>query len=185
MTTPLPLKQAENQFKISSFNFSCQEIMKKVIIYSLLVAVLFGNSGAGCSGSKADDPQPGSDIKLMVGGIWEVTKTVFIEPSDKVTLTIKKGALGYKFHADGKLESCSFGTCAPLGRWSFLLKNGAVGTGTLTMFIENKDVQSVYGSKLEGHLEINTDNDIIWVVKGNPIGNTDATQMEWTMTRIP
>lgn len=159
--------------------------MKKLFIYSLLATVLFANSGAGCSNKKSDDPQPGSDIKLMVGGLWEVTKTVFVDPGDKVTLMPKKGALGYKFYADGKLESCSFGTCAKLGRWSFLLKNGAVGTGTLTMFIENNDVQSVYGSKLEGYLEINTDNDIIWVIKGNPIGNTDATQMEWTMTRNP
>jgi hypothetical protein len=157
--------------------------MKKLLIYSLLSAVLFGNSGAGCSGSKADDPQPGSDIKLMVGGIWEVTRNVTVTPSDKVTLNIKKGAIGYKFYADGKLEGCSFGTCGSLGRWSFLLKSK--DGGTLTMFIENKDVQSVYGSKLEGQLEINTDNDIIWVIKGNPIGNTDATRIEWTMARNP
>lgn len=160
--------------------------MKKCLIYSLLAAVLLGNSGAGCSNNKSDDPPQPENIKLMVGGLWEVTKTVFVDPGDKVTLTIKKGALGYKFYADGKLESCSFGTCAKLGRWSFLLKNGAVGEGTLTLYIENPDTRSVYGEKLEGYLEINTDNDIIWVVTGKPtIGSTDATRMEWTMTRNP
>jgi hypothetical protein len=158
--------------------------MKKLLIYSLLSAVLLGNSGAGCASKNNDDPQP-NDIKLMVGGLWEVTRTVTETPSDKITLTIKKGALGYKFFADGKLESCSFGTCAALGRWSFLLKNGAVGTGTLTMFIENADVRSVYGDKLTGSLEINTDNDIIWVITGNPIGDTDATRIVWNMTRTP
>jgi hypothetical protein len=157
--------------------------MKKLLTYSLLTAILFGNSGAGC-GKNNDDPQPG-DIKLMVGGMWEVMRTVTVTPSDKITLTIKKGALGYKFYADGKLESCSFGKCAALGRWSFLLKNGAVGTGTLTMFIDNADVRSVYGEKLTGQLEINTDNDIIWVVTGNPIGDTDATRLEWNMSRTP
>lgn len=159
--------------------------MKKFFTYSLLAAVLFGNSGAGCGSKNSDDPQP-ENIKLMVGGLWEVTKTVNFDPGDKVTLTLKKGALGFKFYADGKLESCSFGTCANMGRWSFLLKNGAVGTGTLTMYLEGADQKELFGNQLTGHLEINTDNDIIWVIQGNPtIGTTDATRMEWTMTRNP
>lgn len=159
--------------------------MKKLLIYGLLAAMLFGNSGAGCSSKNQDDPQP-EDIKLMVGGLWEVTKTVTYDPGDKVTLMLKKGALGFKFYTDGKLESCSFGTCAKMGRWSFLLKNGAVGTGTLTMYLEDANQKELFGDQLTGHLEINTDNDIIWVIAGNPtIGTTDATRMEWTMARNP
>lgn len=156
----------------------------KLLAYASLLAVLFGSAGAGCGG-KNDDPQP-EDIKLLVGGLWEVTKTYTVTPSDNITLMLKKGALGFKFYADGKLESCSFGTCAPLGRWSFLLKSGSNGTGTLTMFIENTDVQLVYGKKLEGTVEISNDNDFFWVIYGNPtIGDTDATQLEWNLERTP
>ncbi|GAB3221903.1 hypothetical protein [Spirosoma arcticum] len=160
--------------------------MKKLLVYSLLAAVLFGNSGAGCSSKNADDPQPGNDIKLLVGGLWEVAQTLTFTPSDKITLKLKKGALGFKFYADGKLESCSFGTCSAIGRWSFLLQSQSKGTGTLTMYIENPDVASIYGNKMEGYLDISIDNFVRWVVKGNPtIGDTDATQIQWTMERNP
>lgn len=156
----------------------------RFISFAFLIGIFIINSGAGC-GSKNNDPEP-EEFKLLVGGLWEVTKQVSIEPSDKVTLTLKKGALGFKFYADGKLESCSFGTCAPMGRWSFLLKSQAVGTGILTAYLENAAQKALFGNKLEGHLEINTDNDIIWVIKGNPtIGETDATEIQWTMARTP
>jgi hypothetical protein len=160
--------------------------MKKILIYSLLVAVLIGNSGAGCGSNKTDDPQPGSDIKLLVGGLWNVTQTYTITPSDKITLKPKKGALGLKFYADGKLETCSFGTCGTMGRWSFLLQSQSTGTGTLTVYVDNPDTQSVYGKKMEGYLDISTDNFIRWVVKGNPtIGDSDASEIQWTMERTP
>lgn len=156
--------------------------MKKLLTINLLLAVLLGNSGAGCSGSKSDDPQP-ADVKLLVGGMWEVTRTHTISASDKITLQMKKGALGVKFYADGKLESCSFGTCKTMGRWSFLLQSQGAGTGTLTVYVDNPESQTVYGKKLEGALDISTDNLIRWIIKGTPIGNTDATEMQWTMER--
>lgn len=160
--------------------------MKTLLTYSLLLAVLFGNSGAGCSSKNSDDPQPGNDIKLLVGGLWEVTQTLTVTPSDKITLKLKKGALGFKFYTDGKLESCSSGTCSPIGRWSFLLQSQSAGTGTLTMYIENSDIASVYGNKMEGYLDISTDNFVRWVITGNPtIGKTDATEIQWAMERNP
>lgn len=42
--------------------------MKTLLIYSLLLAVLFGNSGAGC-GSKTEDPQPDEFLSLL--GKWQ------------------------------------------------------------------------------------------------------------------
>ena len=158
--------------------------MKKLLVYSLLAGIFVLNSGAGCN-SKNDDPKP-EEYKLLVGGLWEVTKTVTKDPTDVVTLQIKKGYLGYRFHADGTLESCSQGQCEKIGRWSFKLKNEAAGLGTLTFHLENPDQRELFGNTLEGHLEINTDNDVNWLINGDPtIGNTDFHQMLWYMTRTP
>jgi hypothetical protein len=156
--------------------------MKKLFIYSCLSVVFLLNSGAGCN-SKDEDPKP-EEFKLLVNGLWEVTKTVTKEEGDIITLRPNKGALGFRFYADGTLESCAQGQCAKLGRWSFKLQNETVGDGRLTFYLENAGQREVFGDQLEGHLEINTDNDIIWVIKGNPlIGNTDAYEMQWTMVR--
>lgn len=158
--------------------------MKKLLLYSLLAGIFLLNTGAGCN-SKDDDPKP-EEYKLLVNGRWEVTKTVTKDPSDIVTLQIKKGYLGYRFYADGTLESCYQAKCGKMGRWSFKLKSEAIGTGVLTVYVENADQKEVLGNVLEGHLEINTDNDIIWVIKGNPtIGKTDAHEIQWHMTRTP
>lgn len=158
--------------------------MKKYLAYSLLVAVLFGNSGAGCGSKNSDDPQPDNDIKLLVGGTWEVTETYTVDPNDKIRLKLKPLALSYKFLADGKLESCSHGTCGQVGRWSFLLRNK--DEGRLTMYIENKDIQVVYGEKLEGEVAISNDKRVfVWRIVGNPvIGHTDATLMDWHFMRF-
>ncbi|OIN56084.1 hypothetical protein [Arsenicibacter rosenii] len=159
--------------------------MKKLIAYALLLSVFILNGGAGCGGKKTDDPQP-AQVKLLVGGLWDVTRTYTVTPSDKITLTIKKGALGLKFYSDGKIESCSSGTCGQLGRWSFQLISNSAGTGTLTVYVESTDIQAVYGKKLEGALDISTDNLIRWIIKGNPvIGETDASEIQWTMERTP
>lgn len=160
--------------------------MKKLLSYLILSGIVFLNMGAGC-GDKSEDPAPDEKyIKLLVGGRWDVYKTYSESESDKVTLTIKDGALGYKFYADGTMDGCHKQTCAKQGRWSYKVKSAAAGTGELTFFNDNKDIASVYGEKTVGHLEIIDDNEFGWVITGNPyVGSSDYKVLKWWMRRKP
>ncbi|NBB20083.1 hypothetical protein GVN20_12025 [Runella sp. CRIBMP] len=156
--------------------------MKKIIAYVVLISVFILNSGAGCS-DKKEEPEP-EYVKLLVGGRWDVYKTYSESASDKITLTIKDGYLGYKFYTDGSMDGCFQQTCEKQGRWSYKVKNAAAGTGELTLYNDNKDIAEVYGDQLIGHLEILSDNEIIWVVNGSPfVGNTDYSLVRWYMKR--
>ncbi|CCH54221.1 hypothetical protein BN8_03369 [Fibrisoma limi BUZ 3] len=160
--------------------------MKKLFIYSLLAAVLFGNSGAGCSRKNEDDPQPQAR-KLFVGGLWEVTETSTHMPNDRITLQLKPGALGFRFYTDGKLESCSYGTCVLIGRWSF--KEGQANTNQFIMYLDSPDPKEIYGDMMEGPVAIISDNHVDWLIRPlqgqTTIGDTDATSIRWTMKRNP
>ncbi|MEI7582423.1 hypothetical protein [Runella sp.] len=156
--------------------------MKKLLAYGILCAIFILNSGAGCS-DKKEEPEP-EYVKLLVGGRWDVYKTYSESASDKITLMIKDGYLGYKFYADGSMDGCYQQTCQKQGRWSYQVKSAVAGTGELTLYNDNKDIAEVYGDKLAGHLEILSDNEIVWVVTGSPsIGNTDYSLMRWYMKR--
>lgn len=152
----------------------------------MLAGVFLINTAAGCS-DKKDDPKPDEKyVKLLVGGRWNVYKTYSESESDKITLNIKEGYIGYKFYADGSMDGCFQETCAKQGRWEYKVKSAAAGTGELTLFNDNKDIASLYGDKTVGHLEILTDNEFAWIVSGNPyIGHSDYKVMKWWFIRKP
>ena len=53
--------------------------MKKLFTYSLFLAVLLVNSGAGCGGNKTDDPEPGAQAFLRMkinGKAWAATSQI-------------------------------------------------------------------------------------------------------------
>lgn len=84
--------------------------MKKFFIYSLLVAALFGNSGAGCSGNKADDPQPDKFQSLI--GKWEAIRANYeiTEHNGTVKNTgpeLKSNGtiIIWEFFSDGRLKA--------------------------------------------------------------------------------
>lgn len=155
---------------------------QRILSYILLLTIFILNSGAGCGG-KNEAPEPGY-LKLLTGGRWDVYQTYTESVNDKITLTVKDGYLGYKFYADGSMEGCYQQTCQKQGRWSYQVKSLAAGTGELTLYNDTKDIAEIYGEKLSGHLEILSDNEIIWIVTGNQfIGSTDYKLMRWYMKR--
>ncbi|MFD2573851.1 hypothetical protein ACFSUS_24660 [Spirosoma soli] len=83
--------------------------MKKLLIYSLLAAVLFGNSGAGCSSNNADDPQPAKLQSLI--GKWQLQRAIFegVRHDGKIDVRVSEvkkngGDLQYEFFSDGRLR---------------------------------------------------------------------------------
>ncbi|GAB3926318.1 hypothetical protein [Larkinella terrae] len=83
--------------------------MKKYLAYSL-VAVLFGNSGAGCGSKNADEPQP-QQISSLVGK-WEAIRALYhITRQDGTTLTtgpeLKQNGtvIIWEFFSDGRLTA--------------------------------------------------------------------------------
>lgn len=121
--------------------------MKKFFIYSLLAAVLFGNSGAGCGNNKADDPQP-EQMQTLIGK-WEAV-------SAKYTITEHNGTVKttgpdfksngtiiiWEFFSDGRMKATA--NTGPGGatqtrevRWSLNARqidpNGDINDGTLTI----------------------------------------------------
>ncbi|GAB2577573.1 hypothetical protein [Spirosoma areae] len=113
--------------------------MKKYLAYSLLVAVLFGNSGAGCGSKNADDPQPDKFQSLI--GKWQLERVVSegIKHSGKVinnTSDVKKngGVYVYEFFSDGRLRATGDGKSRDV-RWELSVVqadvNGDINNGTL------------------------------------------------------
>lgn len=121
--------------------------MKKILIYSLLAAVLFGNSGAGCGNTNADDPQP-AKLQPLVGK-WEALNFFyqFTEQDGTVKtsnteLKSKGTVIIWEFFSDGRLKAT--GNTNPGGatesrevRWSLNAKqvdgNGDINDGKLTI----------------------------------------------------
>ncbi|MBD2704881.1 hypothetical protein IC229_29890 [Spirosoma sp. BT702] len=84
--------------------------MKKILVYSLLAAVLFGNSGAGCSSKNSDDPQPQQITSLV--GKWEAIRALYhITKQDGTTLSTgpelksKGTVIIWEFFSDGRLKA--------------------------------------------------------------------------------
>ena len=84
--------------------------MKKYLAYSLLVAVLFGNSGAGCGNKNEDDPQP-AHMQTLIGR-WEAIRANYeiTEHNGTVKNTgpeLKSNGtiIIWEFFSDGRLKA--------------------------------------------------------------------------------
>lgn len=166
--------------------------MKKVFIYSLLTAVLFGNSGAGCSSNTADDPQPTKFQSLI--GKWEairfnyeITEQNGTVKNTGTELKSKGTIIIWEFFSDGRLRAT--GNTNPGGaiesrevRWSLVAKkldgNGDIEEGTLTI-IGDEERQLAQTLGQSGDLRYN----IATIVKSVQTGNAkmyltvDATKV--------
>ena len=153
--------------------------MKKYLAYCLLVAVLFGNSGAGCGSKNSDDPQP-AHMQTLIGK-WEAIrfnyefteqngtiKTTGTELKSKGTIII------WEFFSDGRLKAT--GNTNPGGvtesrevRWELSatrLNGQNIDTGTLKIIgdEERKLAQSLGQA-----------GDLTYTIEaGNPSGNNFA-----------
>ncbi|UFH53770.1 hypothetical protein [Spirosoma sp. KNUC1025] len=121
--------------------------MRKYLAYSLLLAVLFGNSGAGCGSKNSDDPQPDKFQSLI--GKWEAIRFnyEFTEQNGTIKntgteLKSKGTIIIWEFFSDGRLKVT--GNTNNNGaiesrevRWSLNVKkvdvNGDINDGTLTI----------------------------------------------------
>lgn len=107
--------------------------MKKILIYSLLAAVLVGNSGAGCGGNKADDVTPAGQAFLRMkinGKPWAATT--------KINGVALKGIIG--FGGDFGKENFS------------VLINGSETPGTYTIAQSANGSTAAYASDAGGSL---------------------------------
>jgi hypothetical protein len=82
--------------------------MKTIFIYSLLVAVLFGSSGAGCGNSNTDEPQPAKLQPLI--GKWDAINYFYTITEQNGTvkntgteLKSKGTLITWEFFSDGRL----------------------------------------------------------------------------------
>lgn len=147
--------------------------MKKMLIYSLLAAVLFGNSGAGCSGEKADDPQPKNFQSLI--GKWEIQRFNYEivkedgKMMDATTELKSKGTiLIWEFFSDGRLRATQDGKSREV-RWELSvtrLSGQNIETGTLKIIgDEERKLAELFGQT--GDLTYNIET-------LNPSGNNFA-----------
>ncbi|MBN8825192.1 MULTISPECIES: hypothetical protein [unclassified Spirosoma] len=82
--------------------------MKKLATYGLLMAILFGNSGAGCS-SNTDNPTPQPDSFTSLLGRWELKEAnVYAQDAGMPQRLLGKSGegLAYSFYADGSYDGC-------------------------------------------------------------------------------
>lgn len=116
--------------------------MRKYFAYSLLVAVLFGNSGAGCGSNNADDPQPAKFQSLL--GKWQLQRASFDGTllsgktnTHNIDINKNRADLNYEFFSDGRLRLTG---PEPLGgsrdvRWELSVEqldpNGDINEGKL------------------------------------------------------
>ncbi|WP_420151840.1 hypothetical protein [Spirosoma sp.] len=84
--------------------------MRKYLAYSLLVAVLFGNSGAGCGSKNEDDPKP-VHMQTLIGK-WEAIRANYeiTEHNGTVKNTgpeLKSNGtiIIWEFFSDGRLKA--------------------------------------------------------------------------------
>ncbi len=103
--------------------------MKKLLTFSLLLTVLLGNSGAGCSSKNSDDPQPDQFTSLI--GRWELTEgEVYAQDAGQPQHMIGKSGpgLAYIFHTDGSYDGCVL----PGSEWDNTSQSGQSGSWTCT-----------------------------------------------------
>lgn len=82
--------------------------MKKLLTYSLLLIVFFGNSGAGCGSKTTEDPQPDNFTSLLgkweaIRARYEITKQDGSEISTGPEFKSKGVVIIWEFFKDGRL----------------------------------------------------------------------------------
>ena len=112
--------------------------MKKLLIYSLLLVVLFGNLGSGCGSKNNDDPQPDKFQSLI--GKWEAQRSnseIIKDDGSIMNITTELKSKGtiliWEFFSDGRLKATQDGKSREV-RWELAVArlNGQnIDVGTL------------------------------------------------------
>lgn len=155
--------------------------MKKILVFSLLVAVLFGNSGAGCS-SKSDDLQPDSFQSLI--GKWEIQSSVYniteqkgTTFQDRVDYKARKINVVWEFFSDGRIIATQDGDSQEF-RWKLTvaqLDGNDINDGKLTLIDEDlKDLAR----------DIGQPGDLTYDIGTSSLNNIASMNLSLDVTKI-